>query len=344
MLRIDTEAEAVILRGAGEQAQEAPAHGLLGSEPAALRDPLHRLTGFRQHLASRLDPQALDGAGRRDPGVLGVAPAEAALAHARLRREGRERQVGIEMGPHPVMQRLEPVSGRLQRQRRAELRLPAGALEEDDEVARDRQRRRPAEIRLDEGQREVDAGGHPRGGPDRAVAQKNRIGLDPHRREAPGEGVAEGPVSHGPPAVEPAGCGQEEGAGAHGSDPPRPLRALPQPSDQFGIAGRRIDAGTAGHDQGVDRLARGRRRRQRLRREGETGGAGDGAAALGDDAQPVGRRAAEPRDVLIGGGEDLERPGHVEHLHAGEGEHLHDPRPIWRDTRVIWHSCQNLPR
>ena len=48
--------------------------------------------------------------------------------------------------------------------------------------------------------------------------------------------------------------------------------------------------------------------------------------------------------TLVGGGEDLERPGHVEELHRREGQHLDGARRVWRETRALWHFGQILTR
>ena len=59
------------------------------------------------------------------PGCLGVVAAEAALAHPCLPRQCRKREIVGQMRLDPGMKHAEFVLDRLQRQCRAELRLPA---------------------------------------------------------------------------------------------------------------------------------------------------------------------------------------------------------------------------
>jgi hypothetical protein len=54
--------------------------------------------------------------------------AETSLAHAALSREHGERKIAGEIATHPIMQGAEAIVGKLQRKRRAELRLPAGPI------------------------------------------------------------------------------------------------------------------------------------------------------------------------------------------------------------------------
>ena len=80
----------------------------------------------------------------------------------------------------PIMERAEFVACCLQGQGRAELRLSAGALEENDEVAGHGERHRTAEILFHERQGEIDPGCDAGRGPHRTVAHEYRIGLDTH--------------------------------------------------------------------------------------------------------------------------------------------------------------------
>ncbi|GCC46578.1 hypothetical protein chiPu_0030968, partial [Chiloscyllium punctatum] len=193
---------AVVLRRGGQQSQEAAAHGLLGAEAAALGDPLDRQPRLREQVPGTLDPQALDRARRRQPSRLGIVPAEAALAHAGLVRQCGKREIVGQMAADPVMQRAEPVVGRLQRQDLAELRLPAGPLEKHHQIARDGKRRRAAEIILDQRQSEIDARRDAGRCPERSVAHEDRIGLDPDVGKARGELFPKSPMCHGATAVE----------------------------------------------------------------------------------------------------------------------------------------------
>ena len=219
----------------------------------------------------------------------------------------------------PAMKCGEPVVTRLQVQGCAELGLAARAFEEDDEIACDGECDVAAEILFDEGESEVDAGGDACRGPDRAVADEDRVGLDMHGGEAAGEFGAEGPVGHGAPPVEDTrGC-EQESAGADGRDAAGGAGAGVDPAAERGVGGGGFGAGTAGDDEGVER---GFGWWERESFEGETCGRIDVAGAAGDEAYGVWEWAADGGRELVGGGEDLERAGDVEELHRGEGKHL----------------------
>jgi hypothetical protein len=47
-------------------------------------------------------------------------------------------------------------------------------------------------------------------------------------------------------------------------------------------------------------------------------------------------------DVIVGGGEHLERARDIEQLHRREGEHLDDADRIWREARGLWHFRQSM--
>jgi hypothetical protein len=77
--------------------------------------------------------------------------------------EALDREVLAQMGDHPAMQGLErPSRRRLRRERRAELRLPAGPLHEDDEAPGGLHRDGVTEVFFDQRKREIDARRHAR--------------------------------------------------------------------------------------------------------------------------------------------------------------------------------------
>ena len=80
----------------------------------------------------RFYSQPLDGAGRRLSSRLRIVAAETAFAHTRLIGKDRQRQIVGQMPADPGVERAKFVLCRLQSQGGAELRLPGGALEEDD--------------------------------------------------------------------------------------------------------------------------------------------------------------------------------------------------------------------
>ncbi len=193
-----------------------------------------------------------------------------------------------------------------------------------------------AEILLHQRQRQVDARGDPRGGPDRAVAHEDRVRLDPGQRVAPGQRGALRPVGHGPPPVEEPGRAQQKGPGADRGDPARARGPRPHPGHQGRIVAGRQDAGAARDHQGVQRRVE---IRQRIGHQPQARRGGEPEVAGRDHPRRVGRAY---RAALVGGGEDLERPGHVEELHRREGQHLHGTRALWRETRDLWHVRQRM--
>ena len=73
-------------------------------------------------------------------------PGEAARAHPGPVGQGGKRQVGGEVLADPGMEAAEPVVAALKRKGGTELGLPAGPLEEHDEVTRHGQGHLPPEI------------------------------------------------------------------------------------------------------------------------------------------------------------------------------------------------------
>jgi hypothetical protein len=212
-------------------------------------------------------------------------------------------------------------------------------LREDDKVARHGQRHGAAEVLFDERQRQVDAGGHPGRGPDRAVAHEDRIGLDPDRGEASGKLGADRPMGRRPSAVQHTGRSEQERAGADRGDAPGPRRTLAQPIDQLRVRGRRFHARAAGDHQRIQSRADAR---ERIRCEFEPGRCCNALAAARHDSDGIGRRPARRDDMIVGRGEDLDWARDIEQLHRREGEHLDDADRIWRETRGHWHFRQSV--
>ena len=116
---------------------------------------------------------------------------------------------------------------------------PPGRLRKTTSWRATAKRELAAEILLDQRQRQVDAGGDAGRGPDIAVLDEDRIGLQLHLGKALGELGAAAPMRHRAPSVEQAGGRQQERAAAHRGDAPRGLRARLDPADQR--ASRRRD-------------------------------------------------------------------------------------------------------
>src|SRR5207237_1321345 len=100
----------------------------------------------------------------------------------------------------------------------------------DDEMLRGVARHVGAEIVLDQREREIDAGRDAGGRPDRAVADEDAIGIEPHLRVPDAEMIRAVPVRGGAAAVESSSLCQKERAGADARDPAR-RRSLQPPDD-----------------------------------------------------------------------------------------------------------------
>ena len=150
--------------------------------------------------ARRVEAQVLDEMRRRLAGGLGEFAIEAALAKPACRASVGTSSA-VEMILHPVDQRRERRVGRgLRLQQRAELRLVARPARIEHEVAGDQVGGRGAQIGLDQRQRHVDAGGDAGRGPDLAVDDVERVGIDRRARE-----VAR-PAARSSPSASPRAC------------------------------------------------------------------------------------------------------------------------------------------
>ena len=98
--------------------------------------------------------------------------------HARAPRECFDRQVGVEVLEHPQFQRAEDIIALLRGQVPAELRLPAGSLEEHHQFLSDRDRSRFAPVRFHHRERHVHSGGDACRGIDVAAAYEDGVTID----------------------------------------------------------------------------------------------------------------------------------------------------------------------
>jgi hypothetical protein len=149
---------------------------------------------------------------------------------------------------------------------------------------------------------EIDAGGHAGGCPHRPVGDEDAVFLDAHGGEAGRHLAGVHPVGGGAPAVEQAGFGERERAGADRCDAARaPGAALQEGRD---ARRHRHDAGRAADDQRVERTSA-----ERVRLHGEAERVDDRAAMLGQQVH------------LVDGfsGSDV---GELEHRHRVEAHDL----------------------
>jgi len=118
-------------------------------------------------------------------------------------------------------QQLAQWSGHaLAAQRVADLRLPAGTLEEDHHSLRHRKRQLMAVILFDHCQRHVDAGARPGRSPDAVILDEYAIGVDVDAFEALLKLLAIFPVGRGAAPFENARQRKHEGTGTDGGDAP----------------------------------------------------------------------------------------------------------------------------
>ena len=142
--------------------------------------------------------------------------------------------------------------GHLRLQLRAELRLPAGALEEQHELPRHLPRHLRPVVLLDQGKRQIHARSHSRRGVDPILTHEDGIDIDAHLRIALGQAQAAAPVGGGALAVEEAGLCKDECPGADGGEPADALGDALQPADEAVVLERRLDAAPASDEERVD--------------------------------------------------------------------------------------------
>ena len=142
---------------------------------------------------------------------------------ARAARRGTERSAA-EIVDDPGMEGGKAFVAMLQRQRRAELRLPPGRLRKTTSWRATASAVGAPEIVLDQSEREVDPRGDARRGPDIAVADKNRIAFDGHVGIAPRQFRAAASNASSRAAGQQAGRGQQQRARTDRGEPARPRR------------------------------------------------------------------------------------------------------------------------
>ncbi len=291
------------LRRLAEGAQERAPHALGVGEARLAGDHVDRVVAGLDHGARRLDPQHLDRARRRLPGLEAEAAAE--LARAEVGRLGqlvdRQRPPQVALG---ISERLlDAVRFRLQLEQGRELRLAAAAAVVDHHVARDVLRRVLAQVFLHHRQAQVDAGGHAGRGPHAAVVDVDAVFLDARLWTGALQVARQGPVGGRAAAVDQAGLGQDEGAGADAGGAARGRAGFAQ-EVQEGRARLEADRGhDAGHDQGVVVAPV-----ESFGEHADAGRAGEHPAVLRQHGHVIERPAVETvGDLEHGGGHQVER-------------------------------------
>ena len=251
----DGETVSVAFRRHAEAAQERPAHGLRGAEPAAGGDRRHGLVVGLQQRACSLQPDPLDVPGRRLADLGREDPGEMALAHADCRGQDGGPVVGARVCFDQVLRprdRCGAAAG--SPHRNGVLALPAGPSPGHHQVTGHDLGEVGVVVVVDQGEREIDAGRHTARRPQVAVAQVQPVRVD-----------------HGAPGNS---CLQHAGFWTSGwrrsvplSRPARPARkapvqtvatrracgaAAPDPSHRSRIGRCRPGAVAARQQQGVD--------------------------------------------------------------------------------------------
>ncbi len=174
-----------------------------------------------------------------------------------------------------------------------------------------------AQVLGDQGQGQVYAGGDPRRGPDRAVANEDAVRFDPDPRIAAGDVGGAAPVGGRPAAVQHPGLGQDIGSRTDAGHAPRAGRRGADEGD-----GRRVGGGAAGavaarDHQGVEGGRVGERHRIQAcaRRTGHRPGLGR------QHAQVIGARAKSAADL-----EGRQGAGGVEQLKVGKDQETNGSR------------------
>src|ERR1700761_8617816 len=195
---------------------ERAAEGFRAAETAAQGCVGNRVPGVKQ-VPGGVEPDQLDVPGRRGLELVVEQPRQVARADVGQRGERGQRVVAGRIGGQGVAQQAQRRGTRQRRpQRRRELRLAAGTLQEDNQGAGDVTGKLSAVVAFDQGEGEVDAGGDAGRGEDRAVLYVDRVGHHRNRRVRAGQYVRVPPVRSRPAVVEQARRGEYERSRADG--------------------------------------------------------------------------------------------------------------------------------
>ena len=202
------------LRRLSKGAQEASAHPLAVAKAGFLSDSLDRQPSLLEHMSGGLETKILDGAGRRLAGFRAKHPGELPRAEPRRVSELLHRQRLSKVLSGKGERVLDAVGFRVEFEHRRVLRLSAGASMMNEHHLGGRPGDIPAQVPFDKTKRHVNAGGHPGGGPDRAVCYEYAVHFDPDLWKTPLEFPSKGPVCGYAPPVENPCFGKQKRANA----------------------------------------------------------------------------------------------------------------------------------
>ena len=191
------------------------------------------------HQPRRLEPKPLDGLGRRLPRFEREHAAELAGAQVNGLGQFLDRQRAAQVLARIVQRILDAVRFRREVQHFGMLRLAARAALVHDQLVRDRPRRFGAQILFHHREREVEAGRHAGGGPDRPVDDVDPVVLDADIRKALLHLAPVCPVRGRTPLRQQARFREHEPAGADARDAPRARARLAQEREHTVRRGRR---------------------------------------------------------------------------------------------------------
>jgi len=206
-------------------------------------------------------------------------------------------------------------------------------------VPRDFQGHGAAQVLFHQGQAQVDPGGYTGRRPHGALLDENRVGLHRQRRELARQLFTACPVRRHATAVEQATGRQQKSPGTHRGHAPGVPGFFAHPVHQRQVFGGAVDTPAAGDEQGVARRVDGG---QRLGHQRQAGGGHHRRRLGGDHRNRVGQRRTALARKVVGRGEHLQGPGHVEHLGIIKSEYMNDARHVWRDSWVQWRIRQSL--
>ena len=255
--------ERLRIEAARERVQSSREAIELVAEATGFGDPERMRRAFIRAFGQ--PPQALDRFRRRRAGLGGKGAREMPRAHAGTIGQVLHRQRRVEIFARPGQQRAEPAVRRLQLQQRGELRLAAAAAMIEHELARGVLRDLLAMVLHDHGQRKVDPGGDAGRTPDVAVTHENAVRLELDVRIGAEKLPRALPMRGGALAIEQTGRCEDEGAGTDTGDAGAAPGRAAHKAPYAGVVRGRLDAITAGDDQGRQRARRAELARQHLR-------------------------------------------------------------------------------
>lgn len=174
---------AIRARRHAERAKECAPQRLGSTESTFRSDRLDAFLAFLEPAAGGLESHPLNEARGSRPHAFDKGAGKVARAHRRAARQNGHREILREMVRHPRLQLGEGRAvGGLDLKLGAELRLPAGALQEEHQLARHGAAQRRPMILGDQREREIHSCSDARGRVEAPLAHEDRIRIDAEAR------------------------------------------------------------------------------------------------------------------------------------------------------------------